>query len=112
MDDQNAFYAEVGSLIRRAREARGLTQQALASLASLTRVSVTNIEMGRQKIMLHTLVDFAAALKVAPGELLPTVTHTNEHMLDELLRDRQPDEQEWILSAMRPTKKKRKGGLQ
>jgi transcriptional regulator with XRE-family HTH domain len=38
---------------------------------ALSRTSVTNIEKGRQKMMLHTLWQFASALGVDPTVLLP-----------------------------------------
>lgn len=57
MADYQAFYAEVGRRIRQAREKRGLSQEALASAVSLTRTSVTNIEKGRQKFLVHTIYD-------------------------------------------------------
>ncbi|MDJ0694644.1 helix-turn-helix domain-containing protein [Mastigocoleus sp. MO_188.B34] len=44
MIDNQKFYAEVGSSIRQARKNIGLSQEALASLVSITRTSVTNIE--------------------------------------------------------------------
>ncbi len=54
-----------------ARERAGLTQDALAARVSLSRTSVTNIEKGRQKVLLHTFWGLADALGVAPAVLLP-----------------------------------------
>jgi len=107
--DRNVFYAELGDKIRRARKSSGLTQQALASLISLTRVSVTNIEMGRQKLMLHTLFDIAGALNVEPCDLLPAKPVITREDWDELLKDRPHDEQKWIRSAVNSRKPKTKG---
>jgi transcriptional regulator with XRE-family HTH domain len=67
----HAFYAEVGRRVRLARERAGLTQDALASRVALSRTSVTNIEQGRQKMLLHTLCGFAAAMNIEPSALLP-----------------------------------------
>ena len=53
------------------RLGQNVTQEGLAKLVGLTRTSLTNIEKGRQKILLHTFADLAAALRVAPAELLP-----------------------------------------
>lgn len=110
--DRDALYAALGDKIRRARKSSGLTQQALASLISLTRVSVTNIEMGRQKLMLHTLFDIAGALKVEPCDLLPLKPVITREDWDELLKDRPHDEQRWIRSAVRSRKLKTKGTRQ
>jgi transcriptional regulator with XRE-family HTH domain len=74
VNDQVTFYAEVGRRVRLARERAGLTQDALAGRVSLSRTSVTNIEKGRQKVLLHTLCSLADALGVAPEVLLPEQT--------------------------------------
>jgi transcriptional regulator with XRE-family HTH domain len=100
MTDQQAFYAEVGRRIRQTREERGLTQEALAELVSLTRTSITNIEKGRQKILAHTLVDLATALRVAPATLLPESNTRADSELDELLKERSRAEQDWIKAAI------------
>jgi DNA-binding XRE family transcriptional regulator len=71
LNDQVAFYVEVGRRVRLARERAGMTQDALAGRVSLSRTSVTNIEKGRQKILLHTLWNMADALGVTPEVLMP-----------------------------------------
>lgn len=70
MDDKDRFYKHVGEKIRAAR-GKGLSQEALAAAVGLTRTSISNIEKGRQRLLLHTLVDLAATLKVTPASLLP-----------------------------------------
>jgi len=64
-------YFELGRLIREARDQRGLTQAELAASVGLTRTSVSNIEKGRQKMLLHSVYDFAGALGIEPKALLP-----------------------------------------
>ncbi len=105
--DHAPFYAEVGRLIRRAREASGLTQEELASQVSLTRTSVTNIEKGRQKLLLHTIIDIAAALRVAPAELLPGAAATGEAGgdLEELIKGRPRKERAWIRAVVGSSRK-------
>jgi transcriptional regulator with XRE-family HTH domain len=71
LSHQNAFYTEVGRRVRRARETAGLTQEKLATRVALSRTSVTNIESGRQKMMLHTLCEIASVLDIDPATLLP-----------------------------------------
>lgn len=68
-DNGKLLYQEVGSRIKHARGPR--KQQEIADAVGLSRTSITNIEQGRQKILLHTLFEIASALKVAPQELLP-----------------------------------------
>lgn len=71
MDELDRFYVRLGERIRDLRTQRRLSQDALAKLVELNRTSVTNIERGRQKLLLHTLVDFARALGVEPAKLIP-----------------------------------------
>ena len=68
---QRAIYRLVGSNIRKRREERGMTQMALSQAVGLSRTSVTNVEQGRQTILLHQFVEFARALEIEPHKLLP-----------------------------------------
>jgi transcriptional regulator with XRE-family HTH domain len=77
-DSSQALYEATGELIRKARTARKLTQTDLAASVGLTRTSVVNIEKGRQKLLLHTLFGFAAALGVELVDLLPRLTESPE----------------------------------
>jgi transcriptional regulator with XRE-family HTH domain len=67
---QVRLYSAVGLQIREIRIEKGITQEALARRVKLTRTSLTNIEKGRQKLLLHTLMDIASALDVPAAELL------------------------------------------
>jgi transcriptional regulator with XRE-family HTH domain len=107
MNSDHAFYAEVGHRIKRARETLGITQEALASLVSLCRTSITNIEKGRQKLLLHTFVDFVAALQVTPAELLPDSESHLQQVLDELLKDHSVKERDWVKSTITSQRKRR-----
>lgn len=71
MVDEDALYADVGRRIRRERELRGWTQDVLASKVTLTRSSISNLEAGRQKALLHSVVEIAYALGVPPSRLFP-----------------------------------------
>ncbi|HVX56096.1 MAG TPA: helix-turn-helix transcriptional regulator [Candidatus Saccharimonadales bacterium] len=106
---QEAFYKEVGRRIRDARKQRKppLTQESLGKLVSLTRTSITNLEKGRQKFLLHTLADIAAALRVEPASLLPASKDTQDQQLDEALKNRPAAEKEWIKSTVAATQKGR-----
>lgn len=66
-----ATYQEIGNRIARARKKTKLSQHDLATRIGLKRTSVTNIEKGRQKVMVHTLIEVAKHLNVSPAELLP-----------------------------------------
>jgi transcriptional regulator with XRE-family HTH domain len=71
--DHGTLYAGIGQRIRDLRVERGLTQTRLAELLSLSRTSVTNIENGRQKLLVHTMVEIATILEVDASALLPEV---------------------------------------
>lgn len=75
----------------------GLTQAALANAVSLSRTSITNIEKGRQPILLHTLYSIASALNMKVPDLLPE----NEIGMEARSKPKIPDhldqrEQAWI----------------
>src|SRR5437762_14286026 len=74
--DSAAVYTELGKLVRAHRERLGLSQADLAEGVGLSRTSITNIEQGRQKILLHHLFKLAAALAVRPEALLPNLATT------------------------------------
>lgn len=76
--DPSNLYAHVGACIREWRLKRGLNQGELAARVSLARTSITNIEAGRQKTLLHTFVDIARALGVEPALLLPPPSSEDE----------------------------------
>jgi DNA-binding XRE family transcriptional regulator len=65
------FYKAVGNLIQKNRIKKKLTQEKLAEKISLTRTSITNIEKGRQKLLLHTLFDIAHHLGISTEDLIP-----------------------------------------
>lgn len=73
LNADDLFYAQVGSRVKLARKKLGLTQDAVAAAVNLTRTSITNIEKGRQKLLLHTFCALARALKQNPAHLLPEV---------------------------------------
>jgi len=68
----DGVYKVVGRRFREVRTSKGITQADVAAETGLSRQSVANIELGRQRFMLHTLFDFARALGVEPAELLPS----------------------------------------
>src|SRR2546430_16010603 len=67
------IYRVIGQRVRAERHKRKLTQDELAEMAQLTRTSITNIERGRQKLLLHTLFAFAAAFEIEAKELLADI---------------------------------------
>lgn len=72
MDDQ--LYRLFGSRVRALREGKNVTQEELAKRVDLSRTSITNIEKGRQRVLLHQMVEIANALEAAPTELIPVIS--------------------------------------
>ena len=60
----------LGAAIRRARSAKGLSQEALAVDADLDRSYMGGIERGEHNLTLMNLVKIAGALKVKASKLL------------------------------------------
>lgn len=111
MKDHSEFYKQIGESIR-FRRGKNLSQEALASAVGLTRTSISNIESGRQKMLLHTLVDIADALKVDASQLLPTRPAAPEGVLGvEQLAGLQANERAFIESAIgiKPREKENNG---
>ena len=69
--DSERLYELVGqNLVRRRREAK-VSQTKLGRLCGLTRGSIANIELGNQRLTLHTLATLAQALDIDMRSLLP-----------------------------------------
>jgi transcriptional regulator with XRE-family HTH domain len=66
------FYEQFGSRVRQARRLAGIKQEELGRRVGLNRSSISNVEIGRQRVPLHMLVVFAEALQVSAETLLPT----------------------------------------
>jgi len=56
--------------VRRLRQARGWTQQALADRIAVRRAYVTQIELGTSGVSLEILEQLARVFRVKPGALL------------------------------------------
>jgi len=77
MDSMRNIYESAGKVIKLKRKAfgdkGGMKQEVLARAAGLTRTSISNIEIGRQKILLDTFCRIAIALDLTPVQLMDEV---------------------------------------
>lgn len=67
------FYAALGRRVQRLRHAKGMTQAELGQrlVPPVTRASIANLESGKQRVLVHTLVDLAQLLGVKVTKLMP-----------------------------------------
>lgn len=99
MNDREDFYKQLGQKIRNHR-GKSLSQEAIASAVGLTRTSISNIEAGRQKLLLHTFVDIANALNVEITKLLPERPAATESISAEMLATLADNERVFIEAAI------------
>jgi DNA-binding XRE family transcriptional regulator len=64
-------YKEFGQRVKIGRGTSKLTQDMLAHQIGLSRTSITNIESGKQAVLLHQVYDIAKALDTTVQTLLP-----------------------------------------
>lgn len=65
-----AIYRHFGQRVKVIRELLGMTQVVTAKKLGLTRTSLTNIEAGRQRVLLHSVIRFSKVFRVKPDHLL------------------------------------------
>jgi transcriptional regulator with XRE-family HTH domain len=82
--DGQAFYEALGRRIRTAREEQSMTQAQLgARLAPpVTRASIANVEAGKQRVLVHTLVQIARVLRTPIDHLTPAPDATPAQVSD------------------------------
>lgn len=64
------IYQRMGAAVRELRLEAGWTQEDLACQIGLTRTSITNIEVGRQRLMMHQVVELADVFAVTVGRIV------------------------------------------
>ena len=73
-ESPESVYLVFGRRLRKLRDQRRMAQHELALLSGLTRASIANIESGRQRVLLHQILQFAGALQVEISDLVPTTS--------------------------------------
>jgi len=76
-----------------------MSQATLAREVLLTRASISNIEKGRQKILVHTLLQIASALKVTLQELVPDMNVNINVAVDRVVTRR--EHRDWVDKIVR-----------
>ena len=106
MKDHELFYQKVGERIRIKRKERGLSQEGLAKAIGLKRPSMSNIEKGRQNILLHTFCDIAETLASNANALLPEVAIPNPVSLPDL-RSYSAEVRQFVEAGIKPAEKEK-----
>lgn len=73
-DSKYKFYIEVGVRIRNMRAQQKVSQDDLASALGISRVSMTNIENGKQLLPAYLIAKIAWLLKRKVSDLIPDYT--------------------------------------
>lgn len=63
-------YKAIGQRIKIARIKKGITQEAVADIIDITPAHMSNVETGKTKVSLPTLIEIANALSVSVDTLL------------------------------------------
>jgi transcriptional regulator with XRE-family HTH domain len=84
MNNLDSFYQKLGENIRARRKERGLSQEGLAVAVGLKRPSMSNIEKGRQNILLHTFCDIVETLDSSAAALLPVTKRVDPEQMPDL----------------------------
>ena len=104
MKIEGDFYPRFGQNLRQARRAGGLSQIDLAMAIDLTRTSISNIEQGRQRVLLHTFAKMLHVLNLQPEDLLPAARNRSE-LLDAELNSLGRDELDFVKRGIGQFKK-------
>lgn len=101
-------YPQIGQRIKRLRNQRGMTQEALAEATSLSVPYISHLERAVKKGSLETLTRIAAALGVTVNELLGIPISKGEAFLPDMtsvLEDCSPEERKFLLEVTAAIKK-------
>ena len=102
MPDSVVDYPQIGQRIKRLRNQRGMTQEALAEATSLSVPYISHLERAVKKGSLETLTRIAAALGVTVHELLGIPRSEKEAFLPDMtsvLEDCSPEERKFLLEV-------------
>ncbi|WP_262503060.1 helix-turn-helix domain-containing protein [Polaribacter glomeratus] len=72
-DISNNLYLSIGHKIKEMRKSRGLGQEELANMISLSRSSISNIESGKHQPSVFVIYEIALALDCELNNLLPSI---------------------------------------
>jgi transcriptional regulator with XRE-family HTH domain len=86
MAHRDQFYIELGNRLRVKREKSELTQAEVAEAAGISRTSLTNIEGGRQRILVDQLAVICNKLNTTMDDIVPTGAMKPKKVQDKLTK--------------------------
>ena len=104
MNNLDGFYKKIGENIKAKRRERGLSQEGLAKAVGLKRPSMSNIEKGRQNILLHTFCDIIETLDINANMLLPDRQRAEPTQMPDLT-SYSKEVREFVEAGIRPAEK-------
>jgi len=109
MNNLDGFYKKIGENIKAKRRERGLSQEGLAKAVGLKRPSMSNIEKGRQNILLHTFYDIIETLDIDSNMLLPDRQRADPMQMPDLT-SYSKEVREFVEAAIKPAEKEETNG--
>lgn len=79
------LYSFVGVKIKSLRKEKNWTQDDIALLLGFTRVSVFNMESGKHRLTIDSLMKYCAIFGCTPNDLLPAVPKANVRTSKEMV---------------------------
>lgn len=77
------IYFHLADILRKERQKRNLSQLELAALTGIKRTTITAMENGNSRVMIHDLLVFAKAFNLQIHDLLPIDYIKAESLLKE-----------------------------
>jgi len=76
--ERKLFYTLIGGKIKSARNKANLNQSELAEEAGISRLTLANIESGKQKPSIHIIWDIGESLGLNPQNLIPDLNEIRD----------------------------------
>ncbi len=101
-------YKKIGARIQYSRTLLGISQEALAEAATVSRVYISALERGEKGASLETIIDIANSLRITTDDLLADYLSENHpsplstHF--DLLHDCTMEETDFLLAALQSIK--------
>lgn len=108
------IYQMIGNLISKKRDEIGLSQHQLAKKlidngVAIQRTSITHIEKGFQRIMIHTLYDIANVLNANVSDFLPNLEQVIKRNRSESVLPSDVHGSEWVNKIVEEIETSKKG---